>query len=363
MENGILAGDIAWHALPFTTHSELMDADLFRTGLSLSRRLDERFGRRTIAAKFTDVPGHTRGILPLLAEFGIQFLQIGVNPGSTVPSVPPLFRWRSPEGAEVILLYESGYGNAFPTPDGKEALYFGHSSDNFGPPDERGVAEIYANVRKAFPNADASASTLDRFAEALIPFRESLPIVTQEIGDSWIHGVGTDPVKVAEYRALLRLRKTWRANAKADELDSIDRFERGLMMIPEHTWGLDEKTFLADYDHYAAASFQAARSNEKFRNFEASWAEQRAYLPAAVSALAGTPYYDEAERESAAIHPQKVDLTGWEPFDPTQSISLSGAEIRFDPESGAITGYTMKESGAVLAESTKIGRASCRERV
>ena len=83
MENGILAGDIAWHGLPFTTHSELMDADLFRTGLSLSRRLDERFGRRTIAAKFTDVPGHTRGILPLLAEFGIQFLQIGVNPGST----------------------------------------------------------------------------------------------------------------------------------------------------------------------------------------------------------------------------------------------------------------------------------------
>ena len=243
MENGILAGDIAWHGLPFTTHSELMDADLFRTGLSLSRRLDERFGRRTIAAKFTDVPGHTRGILPLLAEFGIQFLQIGVNPGSTVPSVPPLFRWRSPEGAEVILLYESGYGNAFPTPDGKEALYFGHSSDNFGPPDERGVAEIYANVRKAFPNADASASTLDRFAGALLPFRESLPVVTQEIGDSWIHGVGTDPLKVAEYRALLRLRKTWRANAKADELDSIDRFERGLMMIPEHTWGLDEKTF------------------------------------------------------------------------------------------------------------------------
>jgi len=25
MEEGILAGDIAWHALPFTTHSELMD--------------------------------------------------------------------------------------------------------------------------------------------------------------------------------------------------------------------------------------------------------------------------------------------------------------------------------------------------
>ncbi|HEX9018081.1 MAG TPA: hypothetical protein VF806_02780, partial [Anaerolineaceae bacterium] len=29
MEAAIAAGDIAWHALPFTTHSELMDADLF----------------------------------------------------------------------------------------------------------------------------------------------------------------------------------------------------------------------------------------------------------------------------------------------------------------------------------------------
>lgn len=70
MEEAILAGDIAWHALPFTTHTELMDAELFRFGLSLSRTLDQRFGRHTIAAKWTDVPGHTRAIIPLLAEAG-----------------------------------------------------------------------------------------------------------------------------------------------------------------------------------------------------------------------------------------------------------------------------------------------------
>ena len=54
------AGEIAWHGLPFTTHTEMMDASLFRYGLSpVARRLDRRFGRRTIAAKMTDVPGHT----------------------------------------------------------------------------------------------------------------------------------------------------------------------------------------------------------------------------------------------------------------------------------------------------------------
>ena len=96
MEDAILAGDITWHGLPFTTHSELMDADLFRFGLSLSKELDNRFGKHTIAAKLTDVPGHTRGIIPLLADAGIKFLHIGVNPGSTVPGVPPLFRWQDP---------------------------------------------------------------------------------------------------------------------------------------------------------------------------------------------------------------------------------------------------------------------------
>src|SRR3954451_16872363 len=34
LEQAIQAGDIVWHGLPFTTHSELIDADLFAFGLS-----------------------------------------------------------------------------------------------------------------------------------------------------------------------------------------------------------------------------------------------------------------------------------------------------------------------------------------
>lgn len=105
MENAILAGDIAWHWLPFTTYTELMDADLFRYGLSLSNELDHRFGKHTIAAKMTDVPGHTRGIIPILAQAGIQFLHIGVNSGCTMLDVPPLFRWQDPKGSGIIVMY------------------------------------------------------------------------------------------------------------------------------------------------------------------------------------------------------------------------------------------------------------------
>ena len=94
MEEGIPAGDIGWHGLPFTTHSELMDSALFEFGLSLSQELDLPYGPKTIAAKMTDVPGHTRGIVPLLALADIEFLHIGVNPASTSSEVPPVFVWR-----------------------------------------------------------------------------------------------------------------------------------------------------------------------------------------------------------------------------------------------------------------------------
>ncbi len=92
MEDAIAAGDIVWHALPFTTHTELMDESLFRYGLSYAQRLDARFGRKTIAGKMTDVPGHTRAMVPLLHEAGVRLLHLGVNPVSAVPDVPPVFR-------------------------------------------------------------------------------------------------------------------------------------------------------------------------------------------------------------------------------------------------------------------------------
>src|SRR5690606_36632182 len=79
LERAVEKGIIRWHGLPFTTHSELMSPALFRAGLSFSAELDRRFGRNTIAAKMTDVPGHTRGIVTLMAEAGLKFLHMGVN--------------------------------------------------------------------------------------------------------------------------------------------------------------------------------------------------------------------------------------------------------------------------------------------
>ena len=243
MEEAIAAGDIAWHALPLTAHSELMDASLFRYGLSLSRELDARFGRKTIAGKMTDVPGHTRAIVPLLAEAGIRLLHIGVNPASMPPDVPQAFTWRSPDGSEVVVVYQKGdYGGLTVVPGVPAALSVFHTLDNVGPPRREHVEDAYRELRHRYPDASIAASTLNDFAAGLLAARPELPVVTGELGDTWIHGAGTDPAKIRRFRELCRMRSGWLEDGSADAVpDRFASFSRSLLLVPEHTWGLDVK--------------------------------------------------------------------------------------------------------------------------
>lgn len=323
MEEAIAAGDITWHALPFTTHSESMDASLFRFGLSLSRELDRRYGKHTIAAKMTDVPGHTRGIVPLLAEAGVEFLHIGVNGASTPPDVPPVFTWRDPpSGTEVRVMYHKGsYGDLMIVPGMQDAIAFAHTGDNMGPQSAEELRETYRQMREEFPGVRIQASTLDAFAGHLAEVKNDLPVIDQEIGDTWIHGIGTDPKKMAQYRELLRLRRKWEG-AGVPEAE-LQRFSRGLLPVSEHTWGLDVKTHLGDWSNYAAPDFREARSGANFQKMEASWQEQRAYVSRAVGELPPR-LRQEAEEQFEKIEPSVPDL------DQFSQITLAGQRFTRD---------------------------------
>jgi hypothetical protein len=335
METAIRRGDIVWHALPFTTHTELNDVELFRSGLSLCAELDQRFGRNTIAAKMTDVPGHTRGLVPLLAEAGVRFLHIGVNGASKPPKVPPVFRWQDPDGSEVVVMYHKGYGSLMLVPGLDEAIYFAHTSDNLGPQKPEAVVKTFQKLARQFPGAEVRASTLDAFAAALEKVRGQLPVLKAEIGDTWIHGGGTDPKKVANLRELLRLRSGWLAEGKIQRSDPrYKAFSQYLQLVTEHTWGLDEKTHLADYEAYAADKFQTARSLPNFRKFERSWAEQRQYVDQAVEALAGMELQREAQEALAAIQPQRPELEGWSRVDPYLPYGAGRFTFGFNDQGG-----------------------------
>jgi len=352
MEEAIRAGDISWHGLPFTTHSELLDPGLFRHGLSLSRLLDVRFGRHTIAAKMTDVPGHTRGILPLMAEAGIQFLHIGVNSASTPPAVPPVFVWRDPCGAEVIVMYHKGsYGELMTVPGLDEAIVFAHTGDNLGPQSTEQIQEVFAEMRRDFPGAEICSSTLDAFARQLIKVKAQLPVITAEIGDTWIHGAGTDPKKISQYRALLRLRRKWLESGIIGPEDShIFAFSQSLLLVPEHTNGLDIKVHLADFETWDKKAFQAARSQENFTTIEASWQEQRSYLDQALQGLEDTSLAVQARNLLAELEPRYPELTGYQRLDQLSApLSPVHFDVGFDRNTGAITRLVERRTGRIWA--------------
>ena len=258
--DAINQGYIAWHGLPFTTHSELMDEDLFNFGIGISKDLDRRFVKNTIAAKLTDVPGHTRGIIEPLFNNGIKYLHIGINGVSHIPKVYDTFIWRNSKGNEIIVDYCHGYGKTTIVPGFDEVLFFAHSGDNLGPPSEEDVYRQISNIQKQFPNACVKASTLDDYAWALMKVKDKLPVITEEIGDTWIHGIASDPYKVSSFLEVLRLKDTWIREGKLERGSLIYKeLLRKLLMIPEHTWGLDFKKYMCDYKNWRKQDFVKAR--------------------------------------------------------------------------------------------------------
>lgn len=338
LDMALRAGSIRWHALPLTTHTELMDPSLAAFGTSISQSLDARYGRRTLAAKMTDVPGHTIGLVPVLADAGIEYLHLGVNGASAVPDVPEFFRWRAPGGAEVVVNYARAYGSEGTdlavVPGGSDALYLAHTGDNDGPPEAAEIEELFASLASAHPAARIVASSLDDFARAVLAHRADLPVVEEEIGDTWIHGAGADPLLTAGLGIMQRLRTSWLRAGTLDPASAAHHdLSVALLRIAEHTCGEDLKTYLPDYRNYAKADFRAARARDvvdptanppetraydwawaehpspqglTYSGFEASWAEQRAHLDVAVAALA-PEHAAQARAELKELQPVLVE--------------------------------------------------------
>jgi len=352
-EEAIAAGDLAWHGLPFNWQTEMLDASLIDAALELSKALDKRFGTTTTGAKMTDVPDHTRGLVGPLARAGITFLDIGVNPASTPPDVPPLFRWRDTTGAEIMVLYHrSGYGGIVAVPGGDIAVSVNVRSDNSGVHSVDEIKSIYAELARQFPGAQIKAASLSEVAAALAPFRATLPVVTQEIGDTWVYGCSSDPVKVAHYRELCRLRREWLASGalKAGSKTDLD-WTRRLILAPEHTWGCDIKSNLGDWDAYTPAELKAARSQPNFQKVESTWAEKRANNETAIAALPPA-LAASARLRLSSLTPMPPKTQGLTQLAPGEEIKTKHFVLSLDPATGAICRLKDKKTGREWASAT-----------
>lgn len=339
----IRKGWVSWHALPFTMHSEVCSSELYEYGLSLSHKLDKRFGKMTTGAKCTDVPGHTAAIIPHLADNGIKFLHIGINPASKAVDVPEVFRWRF-SGKEIFVMYNGGgYGDFTHIPGTDTYVYFAHTNDNLGPQSAGEVMKVYADIHAKFPDAAVVAGDLNDVADEVTAVAEALPLIEGEMGDTWIHGAGTDPQKTSQYKALLRYCKS------AGEQECRDIY-RSLLLIPEHTWGMDEKTFLAENENYIRPLFEGARNNYNYKLMELSWAEQRRY---AIDAAACIEDRLLAKQLMNGWRTEFPDLTRLVPVDGSEA-DVNGLHIALD-NTGAITALDYPAAGIKLEDCSLFG--------
>lgn len=344
IEHAIASQDLAWHALPFNWQTEMLDRSMIEGCMGFSSTLDARFGHKTTGAKMTDVPGHSRGIVPLLSAAGVTLLDIGVNPASTPPDVQDVFVWKSPDGSSVAMLYHHhDYGGTVAVPGSDLAISVNVRPDNSGPHTIEEIDAIYRELHRRFPNALLTAASLSDVAAAVEPLRSTLPVVTGEIGDTWIYGVPSDPSKIARYREVARLRKEWIGSGKMPPGGESDRqLLRRLALVPEHTWGTDTKRYI-DHEHYSPKELAQYIDTPGYQTMERSWQEKRDDITQGVANLP-SPLRAEAEARLLSLSVAEPLHTDLQPHDPHKEIRTAFYDVMLDAATGSISALVDRKS-------------------
>ena len=251
LNEGIKKGIIYWHAFPFNAQLEIYDESMTEFGLQLSRDCSHRFGApvsNTLSQR--DVPGITKSAIPILKQYNVSAISIGVNGGSAPPGTHPIFRWKYGEQSEdsmLTLVHPGSYGGVLL----KDTVYLEHfehalvmawNDDNAGPPPVSKVLDWYNQTAVNFPAAKVFASSFTDFVhilQATPSVYDALPVMEGEMGDSWSFGIQSDPYKLAAHRIAQSHRSQCIRSGRCLLNDSnFYNFSRLLLKNGEHTVGI-----------------------------------------------------------------------------------------------------------------------------
>lgn len=202
-------------------------------------------------------------------------------------------------------------------------------------------------------------SSYDAFIEALLAHptaATSLPVITSEIGDTWIYGSQSDPKKMKLARLMMRERT---ACSDCDYSEpAITNFTRLLLKTTEHTFGLHS---LGNQDTWDNNALQAAlRDTEngtlggKLHKWTASWVEQRLYPDYAVGALSAPNASATAKALGAKITKQmkeqwpvaKPDLAGFKKVAAGATVSTAHFSVKVSATTGGLSSLVPKSTEA-----------------
>ena len=253
---------LMWHAYPFTIETEASDLEelvrLFSSGSGVSRRYGFDLPRYV---KQTDVPDQAWALPTVLANAGVKFLHIGINPGckqmSLLDKIPVLSWWEGPDGSRVLLGFSPGYGwmgwGSLTPPKGwrhRTWLAYMMRSDNKGPISPKDAGKILERARAELPGVKVRYGDPAEFADAIIAEEKgnpTLPVVRGDMPDTWIHGQMTAPIETALHRhakseliTLGVLDTTLRAFGVQTKpvAGALAQGYRKSGLYSEHTWGL-----------------------------------------------------------------------------------------------------------------------------
>ncbi|MGB8455135.1 MAG: DUF5054 domain-containing protein [Anaerocolumna sp.] len=323
-------GQIVWHALPFTSHTDFCSAGEYIEGLRFGRELSEVYHKPyKLSAKMTDVPGHGIMLPDILSGAGVKFLHLGCNEFASPPKVPFLFYWVAKSGKRLLTMYsKGGYGTSLlPPKDWNYPVWMAlmQTHDNCGPQSAAVIEKLVKQIQSKYPEAEIVCGSMDDFYNDLAKCDLSyVPTITKDLGDTWIHGIGSYPKEVGIIREERERSKRLQAmyvkqllevsshsDDRAEEI--LNRYYENVSLFEEHTWGADVKTWLGPDRVYPKADFLEAKHQDNYQFMENSWQEQR----------------DRAEKGSQAMEELKILVEGGE---------RKGFSI-FNPYSGAFTGW------------------------
>lgn len=291
-------GRFAVHALPFSTHTELLEPEDLVRGLGFASRLSRAAGLPLPRdAKMTDVPCHSWILPTLLRHAGVDLLHLGCNAASSSPRVPVLFWWEGPDGSRLLTMYSAdGYGTGLVPPADwpyRTWLALIHTGDNHGPPTPEEVARLLAEAKTKLPGVRVRIGRLSDFADALLAAKPEIPVVRGDMPDTWIHGPMSDPqgARLARnLRPVLGSTESLQTMLGAWGLPAPDlgetlahAYEQSLL-YGEHTWG-GAQYWVTKYGSGTKWGYgDAWRADERagrFQRLEDSWAEHSSYIETA----------------------------------------------------------------------------------
>jgi len=331
-------GRFITHAMPFTMETDISEPEVIARGLGFAAQLSRKYQLPLpISAKVTDMPSHSGELATVLANAGVKFLHIGCNWPSGYVRTPGLFWWEGPDGSRVLTFYSPNYGTAtalnWPHKWSVNEPYVGRNlippadwpykvwpailvtMDNSGPPKAQDIKALFDEIHQKMPGVKVRTGSMDEFYKAFMADKPSVPVFKQEMPDTWVHGMMSDPGGSKLSRATTPLLaadellntqlKNW-GMPVASIADSLKIAFEKMALYAEHTWG-----GAASVNVYGEA-FKKQPAN-KYADLEASWNDKTGYVVHA-SHIAAQVKQDNLKRLAQAVKAAPNSLIVYNPL-------------------------------------------------